>query len=320
VSSLPPTLVRFESQLDQAIRRDASRRSRRRARRLVLAGAAAAAVVLGVLSALPADNPSLVSRAAAAFAVSDDTILHVDIVGRQTNPDGTTVGWRHESWQQRSAPFARRAIQSEPEGIPAETATVGRRTELYDARTNTIYVGEEPAASSRPKLSPGPRPGTSVLTVTKWVVLGPDQKPRARKERIVLSTEEAKRRVQRSAAAEAVSAEPFEEPFRQEIMRLLRSGAVEDGAVQVGDREAHRIVSRDGRVTYLVEAGTYAPIELRTRGEGGEVTLTFRAYEELPRTAANKGLLSLTAQHPTATVNRDPAEYRAAESRLVPRG
>jgi hypothetical protein len=319
VSSLPPTLVRFESQLEQAIRRESSRRSRRRALRLVLAGAAAAAVALGVLSALPADNPSLVSRAAAAFAVSDDTILHLDIVGRQTNPDGTVVGWRHESWQQRSAPFARRAIQSEPEGIPAETATVGRRTELYDVRTNTIYVREEPAASSRPKLSPGPRPGTSVVTVTKWVVLGPDQKPRARKERIVLSTEEAKRRVQR-AAADAVPAEPFEEPFRQEILRLLRSGAVADGAVRVGDREAHRIVSRDGRLTYLVESGTYAPIELRTRGDGGEVTLTFRTYEELPRTAANERLLSLTAQHPTAQVNRDPADYRAAESRLLPRG
>jgi hypothetical protein len=50
------------------------------------------------------------------------------------------------------------------------------------------------------------------------------------------------------------------------------------------------------------------------------VTLSFRAYEELTRTAANKALLNLAAQRPTAQVNRDPADYRAAQSRLFPHG
>ena len=136
----------------------------------------------------------------------------------------------------------------------------------------------------------------------------------------MLSTDEAKRLVQRSAAAESEPVQPFEEPFRQEILRLLRSGAVVDGQVEVEGREALRIVSRDGRTTYLADAETYAPIELRTRGDGGEVTLSFRAYEELPRSAANEALLSLTAQYPTARVNNDPADYRAAESRLFPHG
>jgi hypothetical protein len=322
VSTLPPTLVRFESQLEQAIRRERSRRSRRRVLRVAGAGAAAAAVALGALSTLPGHQPSPVARAAAAFAVDDDTILHFEIVGRQTNPDGSIVTWRSESWQERSAPFARRTIETGPEGVPAETASVGRRTELYDARTNTIYVGEEPPTASRqprPKLSPGPRPGTSVVTVTKWLI-APGGKPQARTERIVLTTEAAKRLMRRRAAAEPEPATPFEEPFRREILRLLRSGAVADGRVRVGGREALRIVSRDGRTTYLVDAGTYTPIELRTKGDGGEVTLSFNAYEELPRTAANKALVSLSAQHPTAQVNRDPADYRAAQSRLFPHG
>jgi hypothetical protein len=321
VSSLPPTLVRFESQLEQAIRRERSRRSRRRVLQVAVAGAAAAAVALGVLSALPGDEPSLVDRAAAAFAVHDDTILHFEIIGRQTNPDGSVVTWRSESWQERSAPFGRRTIETGPEGVSTETASVGSRTELYDARTNTIYVGEEPPAASqtRPKLSPGPRPGTSVVTV-RALSVGPDQEPRVRTARIVLRTEEARRLVERSAAAETEPADAFEEPFRQEILRLLQSGAVADGGVLVGGREALRIVSRDGRTTYLVDARTYAPIELRTKGNGGEVTLTFRAYEELPLTAANRTLLSLTAQHPTADVNRDPADYRDAEGRLFPHG
>jgi len=286
-----------------------------------VAGAAVAAIALGVLSSLPGDKPSLVARAAAALAVRDDTILHFDMIGRQTNPDGSVVSWRSESWQERAAPFARRTIEVGPKGAPAETASVGHTTQLYDARTKTIYVGEDPTASPQPqpKLSPGPRPGTSVVTVTKLSV-GSDGKPQAHTTHIVLSTDEAKRLVQRSGAAEPEPAEPVEEPFRQQILRLLHSGAVVDGHVRVGGRDAVRIVSQDGRTSYLVESGTYAPIELRTRGDGGGVTLSFKAYEELPRTTANRALLSLTSQHPAAHVNRDPDDYRAAQSHLFPHG
>jgi hypothetical protein len=326
VSSLPPTLVRFESQLEQAIRRDRLRRSRLRVLQIAVAGAAAVAVALGVLSALPGEKPSLVERAAAGFALDDDTIFHYVMVGRQTNPDGSVVTWRDEGWQDRSEPFARRSIETGPEGVSVETASVGERTELYDAESNTIYVGEEAAASpqSPPKLSPGPRPGTSYVKVTAYK-LAPDGEPKVGKARIVMSTEKAKRLVERSAAARRAAAdpepaEPYEEPFRREILDLLRSGAEVDGPVVIDGREALRILSRDGSKTYLVDAATYAPIELRTRGDGGGVTLTFLVYEELPRTAANKALLSLTAQHPTAQVNRDPDDYRAAESRLFPHG
>ena len=321
MSSLPPTLVRFESQLEQAIQRDRSRQSRRRVLRVAVAGAAVAAVAFGILNTLPVDEPSLVDRAAAAFAVGDDTILHVQILGRQANPDGSVVTWHDESWQDRAAPFARRAIQIGPEGIPAESSGVGDRLELYDAETNTIYVGDEAAAVFRrqPRLAPGPRPGTSVVTVTEYVIR-PGRKPRARTARVVMSTEEAQRLVERSAAARAGDDEPFEEPFREQILHLLDSRAIEDGRVMIDGREAVRIVSQDGHTTYLVDAETYAPLELRTTGDGGEVTLTFLVYEELPRTAANEALLSLSAQHPTARVNRDAVDYQAAESRLYPHG
>jgi hypothetical protein len=328
VSSLPPTLVGFQSQLEQAIRRDRSRQSRRRVWRVALAGAAAAAVALGVFSTLPGDQPPLVDRAAAAFAVADDTILHFEIVARQTNPDGSVVTWRSESWQDRSAPFARRTIETQ-EGVPAESAGVGERTELYDAQRNTIYVGEESAGPvpPPPKIAPGPRPGTSVVTVTVYKIWAdePNREPKEGKRRIVMSTEKAKRLVEQSAAARRAAAEPepagpYEEPFRQEILDLLHRGVVADGPVVVGGREALRIVSRDGGTTYFFDPDTYAPIELRTTGDGGGVTLTFLAYEELPRTAANLALVSLADQHPTAEVNRDPAAYRAAELRLYPNG
>jgi hypothetical protein len=39
-----------------------------------------------------------------------------------------------------------------------------------------------------------------------------------------------------------------------------------------------------------------------------------------PAHGGKQGAPRLTAQHPTAQVNRDPADYRAAESRLFPHG
>jgi hypothetical protein len=240
--------------------------------RVALAGAAAVAVVFGVLSALPGDKPSLVERAAAAFAVDDDAILHFEIVGRQTNPDGTVVTWSSESWQERSAPFARRTIETRPEGltcasecppgpidtgspvvISVESAGVGDSTEIYDAEADTIYVDEEPPASaqSRPKLSPGPRPGTSVVTVSAWRI-GPDQEPQLVKERIVMRTEKAKRLIERQEAAG------------------IRARAAGRRAVPPADPAPPRLRRRRGR------AGT------RRRPRGAADRLAGRAHD-LPR-------------------------------------
>jgi hypothetical protein len=57
--------------------------------------------------------------------------------------------------------------------------------------------------------------------------------------------------------------------------------------------------------------------ELDTIGNDGGTKLRFSVYEELSATG-NSGLLSLHAQHPTATVDRDPAACRAAQPRLFP--
>jgi hypothetical protein len=108
-----------------------------------------------------------------------------------------------------------------------------------------------------------------------------------------------------------------------EIKRLLfgAGGSLrDDGHVSVGSRDALRLVSEDAGLTYLIDADTYFPIELRTEGDGGSVTLRFPVYEELDATAANRELLSLTAQHPDAKVDTDPAHFDAAQARLFPKG
>jgi hypothetical protein len=327
MTALPPTLDRFGGQLEHALRRDvASRRRRRRAVRMAALSVAAGAVALGLLSVLPAQAPSVVERAAAALQASEDTILHFELRGEQRNLDGSVVTWRSETWQLRVPPYTRRQIEVGPEGLRAETLTSGETAQLYDARRNTIYVGpaEEEAATQRPPrlLGPGPESGTVRVRVRKYRIT-PDGSLRAVSSIVVVSEDEAKRMLERFEDAQEPQrvTSPVEEPFRAEILRLLESGAArEAGRVEVGGREAIRIVSSDGRQVYLVDAKTYVPLEWATAGDGGGVTLRFPVYEELAVDAESMRLLDLAAQYPEAHVERGPDAYRAAEARLFPHG
>jgi hypothetical protein len=109
--------------------------------------------------------------------------------------------------------------------------------------------------------------------------------------------------------------------FRAQALKLLRSPGVQvDQHATLDGRPAIRIASADGRTVYFVAPGTFTPLELRTRGTTGGVTLQFRAFRQLADTPENRRLLSLTAQHPGATVDSDPDDYDAAEARLYPHG
>jgi hypothetical protein len=235
------------------------------------------------------------------------------------------VTWRSESWQLRVAPYTRRQIEIGSEGIRAETLTGGDTMELYDVRTNTIYVvsREELAASQ-------PLPKIKIVSESRLQEIvggsGADAAFVVGKEGYsVVATEAGAERLReqraREGASTAVADQPFEEPFRGEILALLESGhARETGRVEIGGRDAIRIESADGRQVYLVDSTTYAPIEWTSMGQGGSVTLRFPIYEELPVDAESLYLLDLRAQYPQASVEHGPAAYRAAEARLFPHG
>lgn len=97
------------------------------------------------------------------------------------------------------------------------------------------------------------------------------------------------------------------ESLRDRMLALLRSGeAREDGHVTVGGHDAIRIVSSDGKMTLIVDAATSEPIEWSlVSDEGIRETSRFKTYEWLPATKRNLALLSLTAQHPDATIRQD---------------
>jgi hypothetical protein len=324
MTALPPSLDRFGSELESAARRDLSvRRRRRRALRGAVVLAVTAAAALGLLSALGGGGPSVVQRAAAALEPSADTILHYRIAARQQNPDGTVVTWSSETWQLRAAPFTRRQIEVGSDGIRAESLTKGDTNELYDARTNTIYIAtsQELRGARMPTIEIVSRSKLEKLTgsdnVTAAYLFGS-----ARHPKVIATREGAKRlrhelaREQRSESSGVLPAE-----FRAEILALLRSGRVrETGHVTVGGRDAIRLESLDGKKVYLVDASTYDPIEWSTTGNGGGVTLRFPVYEELPVDTESLALLDLRAQHPGASVVRGAHDYIPAESRLYPHG
>jgi hypothetical protein len=107
---------------------------------------------------------------------------------------------------------------------------------------------------------------------------------------------------------------------QERIKLLLARGNLRDERhASVDGRDAVRLVTAGGNVTYFVDPDTYVPIELRAKlGGGGDVDLRFPVYEELPPSSLSGGLFSLPAQHPGAVVKVDKLAYEAQWSRLAP--
>jgi hypothetical protein len=353
---LPSSLIDYRDALEDAIRRDLGRAPAQRRRRLALRVALVAGVLvaaaLGALSVLSRDGAgaSVVDRAAAAVAPSPGTILHVDMLGSQTDGDGSVIHWRDESWQQQSPPYDGRKIQTASDGSVVESATAHRRSELYDPARDTIYVSPESTATPEElntyAIEPGPSPGTAVLQipgraaeakgarVTRGVITTAQAKA-LRKGTAVIAWRLSKRNRVVSPSLTVIPAsrlprrppprgdhsadvDPTSSGFRGQILALLRSGEAHVvGHRTIDGQDTIEIASADGHTTYFVDPGSYRPVELRTRGTDGGTALRFRTFETLEPHA---GVLSLAAQHPGARIDRDPAHYRAADERLHPNG
>ena len=344
MTSLPESLTRFRSDLEEAISREqASRRSRRMRRVTVGASLATAsvAVALGLLSALPGGGPSIVDRAAAALERRADTIRHTKIVYRRVYRDGTVSWSAVESWEQGRRPFAIRATSIASDGrrvIRKGSASSGFSDatftgSLWDPRTNTIYVrpprgpaylrpaprycAVEGVATRRqlatcayPFFAPGPRAGTYRVTSLRRLN---DTRPFRYQVESRIVTEKTARRISDSFATKG----PIPEYHRQRILELLqRDDVTVSGRARVDGRDAIRLVWNAGRSVYLVDASTYDPIWLRETDGRGTQTTRFLIYETLPLNARTRPLLSLQAQHPTARISSDPKEYKAAALRL----
>jgi hypothetical protein len=320
--------------------------------------AAAFALSSGGRDTVTPASAAVIRHALAALDQPAGTILHIDMTGTQDNGDGTTITWRDQSWQENDPPYDRRQVETTPDGSITESGNVGDSEQVYDPTTNTIYMStatSSSAANTKPRtyrLSGGPRPGTYLLRLPVYRVLvkhGGVSRIMRTSESLVVTAAQAKAlkdgtdvvRWQRHparpghrhprfmpavvAAPQAsnppTSADPDSPAFADQIRALLRSGGARlVGHATIDGRDTLEIRSADGHTTYYVDPTTYAPVELDTTGTDGGTSLVFTTYELLPANDTNDALLSLTAQHPSATVDQNQADYVAAEHRIFPHG
>jgi hypothetical protein len=322
--------------------------------------AAVAALTGGGRGAVAPASAAVVRHALAAVAQPAGSILHVDMRGKQWGAGTPTITWRDESWQETSAPHDRRQVETRTDGTIVESGNVGGAEQIYDPARNTIYVSSadangDHAAAQREhayRFRPGPTPDTSRLVLTFYLITKKGGKvvTVGQHRTLVVTNAQAaalkngsdtirwksvpraghpKRPRYTATVVQAKAAEPAaagcddfgSEDYGHQIVTLLQScGARLVGHAIVDGRDTLELRSRDGHITYYVDSHTYAPVQLDTTGTDGGTSLHFVTWELLAGGGANDALLSLTAQHPSATVDHDEADYRAAEQRMFPHG
>jgi hypothetical protein len=91
------------------------------------------------------------------------------------------------------------------------------------------------------------------------------------------------------------------------------------GPTTIDGRKAIKLTSIRGPYGYQydVAPGTYYPIKQVLRSRAITITTIYREYRVLPATPANQQLLSLATRHPGARIDHNPADYQAAQARLI---
>lgn len=218
-----------------------------------------------------------------AVGPSGESILHTDVTTTQITPGHPTVTWREEFYAQLTPPYLTRGIRRCLPGTPPDTEgafSLETGEQIYDPTDNTIY------APPRPE----PKPGAHRVT----------------------------------PAQAARMSEPYMSRYIATLRAKLASGkASVVGRATVDGRAALKLkFARSDEIDYVAADGSYAPIKMiRGSGSSKDVQLInlYHTFEYLPA-AGNAGLLSLTAQHPSAKVNTSRCDFLAALSRLYPNG
>jgi hypothetical protein len=337
-ASLQRLLARRPGSVGPPRRRDRPRRSATRWWAVRVAPlATAVAIAVAVISVLPSGGPITVpeasakvilAKSAAAVAGSAGAILHADISATQAWQSGHSDYWTEQDWQQVSSPYNDRSIVTGVWPTPNETAYFNGQMSLYDATANTIYTNES-ASTSAFTLTPGSQRGTYTLRTGSGnsapsLTVTAGQATALRDGKDVVAAD--------GQGGLVVTPRPTTGPqilsaFRSEALSLVHSpGATVVRNVTVDGQSALQVSSADGSRTYDVNPVTYAPIQMTNAiGPGtnmgdpandSTVTLKFTDWQYLTGGAADPALLSLTAQHPDATVDTSAADYNAAESRL----
>jgi GNAT superfamily N-acetyltransferase len=187
-----------------------------------------------------------------------------------------TYTWEQDLYEQTSPPYLSRTIDRRLPGTPPGTEGVNGigSEETYDPTNNTIY---DPATPKAP-------PGTRTLT----------------------------------PAQQARLFEPYMSQYIRHLRAKLASGAARvDGWATVDGRAAIKIkFAHSNETDYVAADGSDVPIKTIQGSPSsayGRLINVYHTFKYLPA-AGNAGLLSLTAQHPSARLDRSLRDFRAADS------
>ena len=272
MSSLPESLVRFRTELEDAIHRELEaqatahsngwgtrvlRAVRRRPWRTTLAftAVAGAAAVALFVSTPWQSSPGFLEKAQAALAPRAGTVLHFKVVMTENRVGCKVTQPAVEYWIDQMPPHKYRAFEV-------------KQTDICKAGTS-IEIGGE-TTSRKPALVF--RPPNTLQTTPEWPG-GPDLDP---------------------------------DPWGN-IRRAIDDGtAHHEGRTVLDGRTVERIridcpakFAPCGPIYAYVDPETFEPV--RTVSGNGLFSQDFVTYEYLPGTSANRALADIRAQHPDAT-------------------
>jgi hypothetical protein len=299
-----------------------------------VAGLAAAGAV--VVALLPSSGPVTVPEASAkqilrhaltAVAGSDGAILHAKVTITQSTPStGWSRTWTIEDWQQVDSPYNDREITTDVWPEPVEMATVQGMQWLYDPGTNRIYTNDPTPAFT---LTAGPRPGTYTLQAGSGAhASGPTT--------TVTAHQAAKLRAGTDEWADDGHGGLLVIPvpttggqnlssFRDQATALLHAPNAQVTRTTVDGQSVLQVTAPGSTRTYDINPTTYAPVQMydsdavpaSSANPHSNELLKWTDWQYLTGSAADPALLSLPAQHTTATIDDSAADYTAAENRLL---
>jgi len=272
-------------------------RRRRAGVRIVALAVVILAAVFVVANVASTGNPSGVPRAQArsillhirqALEWPAQAIYEEDATTTVTAHDGATFTSADHEWLSTSSPYNMRLIRISNGKVQWEQAFVNHQLDIYDPRTNTIYL---------------PAPLAQGSTSTRWC-----------------------RGTVVARGCQQVPDEPQWNSALSEVQSLLEQPngvTINPNAVLNGTR-AIELTFVHGRFSYWISPRTFQPLQSEDRQDGlpdGQPGVGITRYpvaRVLTGSAASPKLLSLQAQHPDATVDHSPADYAAALQRMEP--
>jgi hypothetical protein len=177
-------LRRLGPELDRVLAPRRARRRRSSALRIAVLAGVVAAAVFAVANVASTGNRSAVSSAQAqtilrhvraALVFPPHAIYEEDDVGSVTARDGARFITRTQEWVSTSPPYNQRLVRSWNGKVQWEQEFVDGRLDLYDPRTNTVYLAPG-VAPNQSSLAPGP---SSALSMVSDLLQGQVQDPEA---------------------------------------------------------------------------------------------------------------------------------------------